>query len=81
MKHRKIATLLTDTVTAATLTVPALAANFNDLDGHWGASAIQRWAGYGIVQGSGGAFNPNRSMTRGELAARMHLSPGRRPQC
>ena len=69
MKHRKIATLLTATVTAATLTVPALAANFNDLDGHWGASAIQRWAGYGIVQGSGGAFNPNRSMTRGELAA------------
>lgn len=41
---------------------------YSDLDGHWAQEAVERWSGYGVVQGSDGAFRPNDSITRGELA-------------
>ncbi|HVI40279.1 MAG TPA: S-layer homology domain-containing protein, partial [Anaerovoracaceae bacterium] len=44
------------------------AAAFTDLTGHWAAEAIYKWAGYGIINGFEGAFRPDNSITRGEMA-------------
>ncbi|WNX83699.1 S-layer homology domain-containing protein [Agathobaculum sp. NTUH-O15-33] len=68
---RKLAAFLTGTMllsTMSAMTVTAGAANYSDTAGHWAESAVDRWSGYGIVQGSGGAFRPNASMTRAEMA-------------
>jgi hypothetical protein len=49
----------------------ALAAgnNYQDTKGHWAQSAIDRWSGYGIVQGYNGSFEPEASITRAQMAA------------
>lgn len=68
---RKLAAFLTGTMllsTMSAMTVTAGAANYSDTTGHWAESAVDRWSGYGIVQGSDGAFRPNASMTRAEMA-------------
>jgi len=44
------------------------AVTFTDMTGHWGATAIQKWAGYGIINGFEGLFRPDDSITRGEMA-------------
>lgn len=50
------------TVTAANAPV------FQDVTGHWGQTAIEKWSGYGIVNGYEGLFRPDDSITRGEMA-------------
>jgi hypothetical protein len=51
------------------LAAPAFAAGYSDTDGHWGAAAIEKWSGYGVLHGNGdGAFAPDRAMTPDELA-------------
>lgn len=51
------------------LPTAALAADFSDTDGHWGKTAIDRWADAGILNGKGnGNFDPNANMTRAEFA-------------
>ncbi|MBP1736571.1 MAG: Ig-like surface protein [Oscillospiraceae bacterium] len=47
---------------------PVTAGSFSDTGGHWAASAIEKWAGYGVLNGDQGAFRPDESITRGELA-------------
>ena len=42
---------------------------FSDTSGHWAQSAIETWAGYDVLKGSDGAFRPNDTITRAELAA------------
>ena len=49
--------------------IAAPATDFTDTDGHWAEEAIGRWAGYGIIEGYEGAFNPNGELTRAQLAA------------
>jgi hypothetical protein len=53
------------------LCVPVVAyaadVNFTDIKGHWAEEAILIWAGEGVVQGSGGKFRPDDSVTRAEL--------------
>ncbi|MDF2819869.1 MAG: beta-propeller protein methanol dehydrogenase [Clostridiales bacterium] len=41
---------------------------FKDVNGHWGQEAIERIAQLGIIQGHQGRFNPDKAITRGELA-------------
>ncbi len=42
---------------------------FDDVSDHWGKDAIERWAGYGVVNGDGtGNFAPDKQMTRAEFA-------------
>jgi len=44
---------------------------FEDIDGHWAASSILRWAEAGIIEGvddEGTLFNPSGIMTRGQAA-------------
>jgi hypothetical protein len=49
--------------------VSAFAADYTDVTGHWGESAIARWSDDGIVEGRGdGQFAPNATLTRAEAA-------------
>lgn len=62
--------LLASSLAAAMLTTPALAAGtaYSDTENHWAKSSIERWSDYGIVQGSGGAFQPDGQLTCAQLA-------------
>ncbi len=48
--------------------VPALGAGFTDTNNHWANKQIDKWSNYGIVNGYEGKFNPDSSITRGEMA-------------
>lgn len=43
-------------------------ASYSDVEQHWGKASIEKWSDMGIIQGSNGAFRPNDSITRGEMA-------------
>lgn len=49
---------------------PARAAEspYSDTQGHWAEAAIDRWSGYGVVQGYDGSFQPDASVTRAQMA-------------
>lgn len=69
MKKRLLPMLLSASMIATLLPVPAAAASvFEDVQGHWGERAVERWVSYGIVNGDNGLFRPNDSLTRGEMA-------------
>lgn len=54
---------------AAVLAVSVVsAASFSDTDGHWAERAIERWSGYGVINGWNGKFMPDNKITRGEMA-------------
>lgn len=46
----------------------ALAADFDDTKDHWAESAINVWSDHDIIIGHDGAFRPDDTVTRGELA-------------
>lgn len=69
MKKKLLTILLVLCMVVSVLPGVALAADFNDVDGHWGEAAIDRWAGYGVLNGKGdGSFAPDDVMTRAEFA-------------
>ena len=41
---------------------------FPNTNGHWAQAAIDRMQGYQIVNGFGGQFRPDDTITRGEMA-------------
>lgn len=51
-------------------TVGASAAEptYGDTAGHWAEASIERWSGYGIIQGSNGKFDPDGQLTCAQLA-------------
>lgn len=55
-------------VSLFTAGVNAASLSYSDTAGHWAESAIERWSGYGIVQGSNGRFDPNGRLTCAQLA-------------
>ena len=67
MKKRFLA-LAMALVIAASSVVSVSAASFSDTPGHWAESAIERWSGYGVINGFQGKFKPNDKITRGEMA-------------
>ncbi|MCI8285670.1 MAG: hypothetical protein HFE90_10490 [Firmicutes bacterium] len=72
MNKRFCSAVLTVCMTASLMPMVSSAAqvSFNDLNGHWGQTAIERWAGCGVLNGNGsGKFNPNGNMTRAEFAS------------
>lgn len=69
MKKKFLPMLLSVSMIATLLPVPVMAATtFEDVQGHWGERAIERWVDYGIVNGDKGQFRPDDSLTRGEMA-------------
>lgn len=74
MNFRKSLPLLLALALAVSMAVPALAegepsGRYGDMAGHWAEEIIDRWSGYGVVQGDqNGNFNPDRPITRGSMA-------------
>lgn len=70
MKKRFLATVLA--LAMLLMMVPsAFAASdgFDDVPGHWAEDAINRWSGYGVVNGVGdNQFAPNGTLTRAQAA-------------
>jgi len=44
------------------------ATEFTDIDGHWAQDEIVKWSNNGLINGYEGKFNPNNTITRGEMA-------------
>lgn len=68
MKKRFLAILLTVCMVISMVPVAMAAPAYGDTDGHWAESSINRWSGYGIVQGADGMFDPNGQLTCAQLA-------------
>ena len=64
MKRKLLSLVLAFAMTAGLLTVGAGAAGpaYGDTAGHWAEGSIGRWSEHGIVQGSNGAFAPQRAV-------------------
>lgn len=67
-KLRKFSLVIAFILMMTTIALPVSASTFNDTKGHWSQEAIEKWNGYGIVNGYDGAFRPNDSVTRAEFA-------------
>ena len=65
---KKLLSLALAALLAASSAVGASAATFSDTAGHWAESAIERWSGYGVINGYNGKFMPDGKITRGEMA-------------
>lgn len=50
-------------------TTMAAQKQYRDTQGHWAEAAIDRWSDYGIISGYDGAFDPDGSITRAQMAA------------
>lgn len=70
MRKRVLSLALALVMVLSLLPTVSLAAGqkYDDTQGHWAESAIERWSGYKIVEGDDGHFRPDRSLTRGEMA-------------
>ena len=68
MKKRITSGILALCMLISLFPVTALA-TYDDIAGHWGEEAIERWSDYGIVEGDGKNFNPDGLMSRGAAAA------------
>lgn len=56
-------------MTLSLLTLGAAAkGTYSDTQGTWAEAAIERWSGYGMIQGNNGKFDPNGDLTRGQMA-------------
>lgn len=69
MKKRVISLVLALTMVLSLLPGTVFAsAGYDDIEGHWASSSIERWSTYNIVEGSNGHFRPNDVLTRGQMA-------------
>ncbi|MBO5106186.1 MAG: S-layer homology domain-containing protein [Clostridia bacterium] len=67
----KVLSILLSLAMLCGLTVPtAFAADsrYFDTTDHWAETAINRWSDYNVIEGYGDAFNPDYSITRGQMA-------------
>ena len=68
-KKHVMALVLCLAMVLSLLPMTALAADYDDTDGHWAENEIDRWTEAGVVHGEGnGEFNPDGNMTRAEAA-------------
>ena len=70
MKHKALSLILAFAMAVSLFTVGASAAEptYGDTAGHWAEASIERWSGYGIIQGSNGKFDPDGQLTCAQLA-------------
>lgn len=70
MKRKALPLILAFAMAVSLFTVGASAAEptYGDTAGHWAEASIERWSGYGIIQGSNGKFDPDGQLTCAQLA-------------
>ncbi len=70
MRRRILSLFLSVSMVFGMLIPSTLAAGsrYSDTQGHWAEDAIERWSSYGVVQGEGGSFSPDGSLTRAQMA-------------
>ena len=70
MKRKALSLILAFAMAVSLFTVGASAAepSYGDTAGHWAEASIERWSGYGIIQGSNGKFDPDGQLTCAQLA-------------
>lgn len=70
MKRKALSLILAFAMAVSLFTVSASAAEptYGDTAGHWAEASIERWSGYGIIQGSNGKFDPDGQLTCAQLA-------------
>lgn len=70
MKRKALSLILAFAMAVSLFTVGASAAEptSGDTAGHWAEASIERWSGYGIIQGSNGKFDPDGQLTCAQLA-------------
>ena len=70
MKRKALSLVLAFAMAVSLFTVGASAAEptYGDTAGHWAEASIERWSGYGIIQGSNGKFDPDGQLTCAQLA-------------
>lgn len=70
MKRKALSLILAFAMAVSLFTVGASAAEptYGDTAGHWAKASIERWSGYGIIQGSNGKFDPDGQLTCAQLA-------------
>lgn len=70
MKRKALSLILAFVMAVSLFTVGASAAEptYGDTAGHWAEASIERWSGYGIIQGSNGKFDPDGQLTCAQLA-------------
>ena len=69
MKRKALSLILAFAMAVSLFTVGASAAEptYGDTAGHWAEASIERWSGYGIIQGSNGKFDPDGQLTCAQL--------------
>lgn len=70
MKRKALSLILAFAMAVSLFTVGASAAEptYGDTAGHWAEASIERWSGYGIIQGINGKFDPDGQLTCAQLA-------------
>ena len=70
MKRKALSLILAFAMAVSLFTEGASAAEptYGDTAGHWAEASIERWSGYGIIQGSNGKFDPDGQLTCAQLA-------------
>lgn len=70
MKRKALSLILAFAMAVSLFTLGASAAEptYGDTAGHWAEASIERWSGYGIIQGSNGKFDPDGQLTCAQLA-------------
>ena len=70
MKRKALSLILAFAMAVSLFTVGASAAEptYGDTAGHWAEASIERWSGYGIIQGSNVKFDPDGQLTCAQLA-------------
>ena len=64
-------------MTLSLLTLGAAAkGTYSDTQGTWAEAAIERWSGYGMIQGNNGKFDPNGSLTTLQFAKMLLVALG-----
>lgn len=69
MRKKVIAFILVAVMLVAAVPTAFAAGEYDDIQGHWGQAAIERWIQAGVAEGrEDGSFAPNEAMTREETA-------------
>lgn len=68
MKRKRVLAWILTCAMLLTMLPLAGAVSFRDTQGHWAQDVIDKWSGYGVIQGYDNNFEPDAPITRGDMA-------------